>query len=218
MPKASLPFFLLAISSLFTLVNPVGIAPLFLGMTDQYDETRRGITARRAVLTAFLVMILFAVTGNLIFRFFGITIHAFRIAGGLLLFKIGLDMMQARLSRTKHSRQEDSEALLKEDIAITPLGVPVICGPGAITSVIILSGETETVFALGIIMAAIVITLVATWMILMIAPKMSKVLGNSGTRIITRIMGLIVMVIAVQFVIDGVRPILTEIIRQAVSS
>lgn len=217
MPKSQFPFFLLALSSLFTLVNPIGIAPLFLGLTEQSTEAQRRITARRGVLTAFLVMLIFAITGNLIFKFFGITIHAFRIAGGLLFFKIGSDMMQARLSRTKHSRKEDDEAMLKEDIAITPLGVPVICGPGAITSTMILSGETETVFSLGIVILAIVITLLSTYLVFMTAPKLSKFLGNSGTRIITRIMGLIVMVIAVQFMIDGVRPILTDIIKHAVS-
>lgn len=217
MPKSQLSFFLLALSSLITLVNPIGIAPLFLGLTEQSTEAQRRITARRGVLTAFLVMLVFAITGNLIFKFFGITIHAFRIAGGLLFFKIGSDMMQARLSRTKHSRKEDDEALLKEDIAITPLGVPVICGPGAITSTMILSGETETVFSLGIVILAIVITLLSTYLIFIASPKLSKFLGNSGTRIITRIMGLIVMVIAVQFMIDGVRPILTDIIKHAVS-
>lgn len=217
MPKTQLTFFLLALSSLFTLVNPIGIAPLFLGLTEQSTDVQRRTTARRGVLTAFLVMLVFAITGNLIFKFFGITIHAFRIAGGLLFFKIGSDMMQARLSRTKHSRKEDDEALLKEDIAITPLGVPVICGPGAITSTMILSGETETVFSLGIVILAIVITLLSTYLVFITAPKLSKFLGNSGTRIITRIMGLIVMVIAVQFMIDGVRPILTDIIKHAVS-
>jgi len=216
-PKTQLTFFLLALSSLFTLVNPIGIAPLFLGLTEQSTDVQRRTTARRGVLTAFLVMLVFAITGNLIFKFFGITIHAFRIAGGLLFFKIGSDMMQARLSRTKHSRKEDDEALLKEDIAITPLGVPVICGPGAITSTMILSGETETVFSLGIVILAIVITLLSTYLVFITAPKLSKFLGNSGTRIITRIMGLIVMVIAVQFMIDGVRPILTDIIKHAVS-
>ena len=217
MPTELLPFFIFAVSSLFTLVNPIGIAPLFLGMTEQYDQARRSMAARRGVVTAFLVMIAFAITGNLIFKFFGITINAFRIAGGLLFFRIGLDMMEARLSRTKHSRKEDSEALTREDIGIIPLGVPVISGPGAITSTMILSGETQSVVGLGIVILAILVTLVATYIVLRAAPKISALLGNSGMRIITRIMGLIVMVIAVQFMIDGVKPILTEIIRSAVA-
>mgnify|MGYP005846794105 CR=1 FL=1 len=215
MPTDLLPFFIFSVSSLFTLVNPIGIAPLFLGMTEQYDPTRRSVAARRGVLTAFLVMVAFAITGNLIFKFFGITINAFRIAGGFLFFRIGLDMMEARLSRTKHSRKEDSEALTREDIGIIPLGVPVISGPGAITSTMILSGETQSVAGLGIVILAILITLSATYVVLRTAPKISALLGNSGMRIITRIMGLIVMVIAVQFMIDGIKPILTGIIRSA---
>lgn len=215
MPTDLLPFFIFSVSSLFTLVNPIGIAPLFLGMTEQYDPTRRSVAARRGVLTAFLVMVAFAITGNLIFKFFGITINAFRIAGGFLFFRIGLDMMEARLSRTKHSRKEDSEALTREDIGIIPLGVPVISGPGAITSTMILSGETQSVAGLGIVILAILITLSATYVVLRTAPKISALLGSSGMRIITRIMGLIVMVIAVQFMIDGIKPILTGIIRSA---
>ncbi|MBS1271783.1 MAG: hypothetical protein MAGBODY4_00915 [Candidatus Marinimicrobia bacterium] len=216
MPTAPLPFFIFALSSLFTLVNPVGIAPLYLGMTEHYDEHRKTVAARRGVLTAFALMVIFAITGNLIFKFFGITINAFRIAGGLLFFRIGLDMMQARLSRTKHSRKEDSEALTREDVGIIPLGVPVICGPGALTSTMILSGESDSLLTLGIVILAIIVTLIATYIVLRTAPKLSALLGNSGMRIISRIMGLIVMVIAVQFIIDGVKPILTEIIRNAV--
>ena len=214
----SLSFLILATSSLLTLVNPIGIAPLYLGLTESYSPEKRIQAINRGTATALIVMLLFALMGNLIFKFFGITIHAFRIAGGLLFFRIGLDMMQARMSRTKSSHSEHTEAMLKEDIGITPLGVPIIGGPGAITSVMILSGETQTVFALGLVIIAIIITLSATYVILRTAPKISLILGDSGVRIITRIMGLIVMVISVQFIIDGIRPILTEIIRTAIQN
>ncbi len=212
----SFSFLILATSSLLTLVNPIGIAPLYLGLTESYSSEKRLQAVRRGTITALIVMLIFAIMGNVIFTFFGITIHAFRIAGGLLFFRIGLDMMQARMSRTKSSPSEQNEALLKEDIGITPLGVPIISGPGAITSVMILSGESQTMFALGMVIIAIFITISATYLILRTASKISLLLGDSGVRIITRVMGLIVMVISVQFIIDGIRPVLTDIIRSAV--
>jgi multiple antibiotic resistance protein len=137
--------------------------------------------------------------------------------GGIIFFRSGLRMLEAKISRTRTTPKEHEEGLEHDDIAISPIGIPVITGPGAITAALVLSGNATTPFHYAILVLAIILVIATTYFILRGADKVSKRLGTTGMRIIQRVMGLILMVIAVQFVINGVTPILTSIIRDIVS-
>ena len=145
-------FFILSFSSLFTLVDPLGFAPIFLSLVEGMDKHQKIRVARKGVLTASIVLLVFWSLGRLIFSFFGITVDAFRIAGGILFFKLGMNMLEAKISRTRSTPKEEAEAEEKEDIAYTPIGIPLIAGPGAITSVMILSSEATSIANKGILL------------------------------------------------------------------
>ena len=145
--------------------------------------------------------------GKLIFSFYGITVYAFKIAGGILFLRIGINMVEVTMSRTKSTPKESEEAANNEDIALTPIGIPLIAGPGAITSVMILSAQATTFTHKLIFYLNIVLTLFITFILLKIAKKLTKILGTTGLRVIERIMGMILMVVAIQFIIDGLNEI-----------
>lgn len=197
-------FAVLAFTSLLAIVNPVGAVPIYLAMTASYDPARRRRTLMRAVVTGIAVLLTFAALGTAILAFFGITTHAFRIAGGILFFAIGWDMLQARRSRAKTTHEEEVEGAERADIAIIPLGIPTLAGPGAITTVIALMGQGIGVGATVAVYASIVAVMLISGVVLLAAPAILRVLGQTGMNVMTRIMGLLVMVVGVQFVIDGV--------------
>ena len=141
--------------------------------------------------------------GKLIFSFYGITVYAFKIAGGILFLKISMNMLEVKVSRTKSTPKESKEASGNEDIGLTPIGIPLIAGPGAITSVMILSAQATTYPQKIIFYINIVITLLITYILLRLGKKITKRIGTTGLRIVERIMGMILMVVAVQFIIDG---------------
>ena len=196
-------FSLVALSSIFFLVDPFAAIPAFLAMTDGHDSLARRRMARRAAWTCFCVLSLFAFTGRLVFRMFGITLAAFEIAGGLILLLIGIEMLQARRSATQEHTSETQEGAAKEDIGITPLGVPMLAGPGAISTVIVLTGASPRWFHVSVVFLAIVITSFASYLILAGADRIRRRLGETGIRIMMRMMGLLLTAIAVQFVING---------------
>ena len=150
---------------------------------------------------------MFACVGELIFKFYGITIHAFKIAGGILFFRTGIDMLYAKTSRTKTTPQETLEATEQNDISIAPIGIPMIAGPGAITSVMLISYQANTLMERIFFYSNIILVLAITYYILKVAKKIAIRFGTTGIRIIQRIMGLILMVLAIQFIINGINPI-----------
>ena len=206
-------FFLFAFSSLFTLVNPVGISPAFVSLTQRFPPDDVPRIALRGAVAAAVILFVFAGVGQLIFSFYHITIHAFRIAGGIIFFRLGLNMLESVVSRSKSTPKEQEEALTRTDIALSPVAIPLIAGPGAITSAMILAGQAKTITGKLSLFLAITLTLAVTYLILRGADTFLKKLGTTGTRVIQRIMGLLLMVIAVQFVIDGIKPIMTDILR-----
>ena len=201
-------FFILAFSSLFTLVNPIGLSPVYLSLVEQFDEKERKQIALRGAVTAFIILIAFLLLGQIIFSIYGITVSAFKIAGGILFFRIGIQMLEARVSRTRSTPSEETEAESKEGIAYTPIGIPLIAGPGAISSVMILSSEASHLEYKLVLIGVIFLVLTLTFFIFQTADFLTHRFGTTGLRIIQRIMGLILMVIAVQFVIDGIEPII----------
>ena len=196
-------FLILSIISLITLINPVGIIPTYLSIIENFSKKEQKDITFKASLIAFIILIIFAIMGGFIFNFFNLTLYGFKIVGGILFFKIGLNMVESKISRTKSTPKEEQEALSKEDITYTPLGIPLIAGPGAITSVMLLSENVITIPEKILFILAIMICIIITYIILIASKKLSKMIGTTGIRIIQRIMGIILMVIAVQFIFDG---------------
>ena len=202
-------FALLAFTSYFSIVNPLSTMPVFMTMTSELDTKAQRATARRAVIAAFLTMLAFALSGKLLFSFFGISADAFRIVGGIIFFQMGSDMLQARLGRVK-VREEEVKSYVT-DISITPLAIPLICGPGAITNSIVLMQDANTLTKQVILVSTMAFILFITYMVLYASATLSKMLGETGNKILLRLMGLIVMVIAVEFFLSGLKPILADI-------
>jgi len=200
-----LEFFILCFSSLFTLINPIGIVPIFVAMTEEYSKKERDIIAFKAIIFSFFILVLFGIIGEFIFSFYNITIHGFRIAGGILLLKISFDMIESKRSRTRTTPKEEKEAEEKDEIAYTPLGIPLIAGPGSIASIMILSSESTTSNNIISLFIALVVVLLATFLIFKVSKFLSKKFGKSGLRILQRLMGLILMVISIEFILKGIR-------------
>ena len=206
-------FALLCFSSLLALLNPLSVVPVFLSLTAGYTRSHQLRTLRTAVLAGGIVLYVFALLGGTLFQLFGITLEAFRIAGGIILFGIGMDMLQARQSRVKGTPEEAEEAMLKEEVAITPLGVPLIVGPGSITTVMVLMGSARTGAHVAVLFAMILVVLGVVYAALAMAPRLVRHFGQTGLNVMTRIMGLLLTVIGVQFIINGARPIVISILR-----
>jgi len=200
---AVLQFSLVALSSVFFLVDPFAAIPPFLVMTQGASPGERRRMAKRAGLTCFCVLSLFALAGGLIFKMFGITLPALKIAGGFILFLIGMDMLQARQSTTKQAPGETEEACQKEDVGIIPMGIPLLAGPGAISNVMVLMGQSTRWWEAAPVFIAIAVTSLAAYLILAGADRVRRLLGETGIHLLMRMMGLLLTAIAVQFVING---------------
>ena len=196
-------FFILCLTTLFTLINPIGIAPLLMVMTERFSKDERVKIAKKGSATALITLLLFAILGSLIFSFFGITLEAFQIMGGILFFRNGLRMLDAKVGRSRTTPAEQEESQESDDIAISPIGIPLIAGPGAITATMLLSSQTPQVYSYLTLGFSIMIVLTFVYVILRNGDVLMSVLGTSIMRIIQRLMGLILLVIAVQFVING---------------
>jgi multiple antibiotic resistance protein len=190
-----LSFALLAFSSLVAIVNPLSAATIFLALSADQASGEGGRSVAMGIVTT--------AAGGAILGFFGITTHAFKIAGGIIFFGIGWDMLQARRSRVKATEEEELEGAAKDEIGIIPLGLPTIAGPGAITTVIVLMGQSANLTQSLAVYGAIAAVLLVTGGALMLAPLLLARFGQTGLNVMTRIMGLLVMVIGVQFVLDG---------------
>ena len=196
-------FFILCLTTLFTLINPIGIAPLLMVMTERFSKDERVKIAKKGSATALITLLLFAILGSLIFSFFGITLEAFQIMGGILFFRNGLRMLDAKVGRSRTTPAEQEESQESDDIAISPIGIPLIAGPGAITATMLLSSQTPQIYSYLTLGLSIMIVLTFVYVILRNGEVLMIVLGTSIMRIIQRLMGLILLVIAVQFVING---------------
>jgi multiple antibiotic resistance protein len=204
---AFLQFALISFTSIFLLVDPLAAIPTFLVMTADSDRTRRQSMALRAAVTCFVVLAAFGIAGRFIFNLFGITLPAFKIAGGIILGLIGLDMVQARRSRTKETPGDTKESVEKEDIGIIPLGIPMLAGPGSISTVMVLLSQAPDWKHSVVIFSAILATAGISFLVLAAADRVRSFLGETGIRILTRLMGLLLTAIAVQFILNGLQDI-----------
>ena len=198
-----LQFSFVALTSILFLVDPIAAIPTFLAMTGEQDAAQRRHVAKRAAWTGMVVLTGFGAAGRLIFRLFGITLPAFKIAGGVILLLIGLDMLRARRSQTKEAPGEAEEGAEKEDVGIIPLGMPMLAGPGTISTVMVLiSGMPDWWYGIPVLLAIAITSLLSYW-VLAGADRVRQHLGETGIRILTRLMGLMLTAIAVQFMLNG---------------
>jgi multiple antibiotic resistance protein len=202
-----LSFALLAISSILIIVNPLGATLIYVSLTTNLDKKTRDTIARDACRFAILLLLFVAVLGAWILQIFGISLEAFRIAGGILLFGIGMEMVYAKTSRTKLTATEKYESRDMEDIAIMPIAIPMIAGPGAITTTIVLMNEAIvlTPLAVGVVFASIILSIVITYYMMKNSDYIMSKVGQREYRAINRLMGMLLIAIAVQFVLTGIR-------------
>ncbi len=201
--EAVLKFSLVALSSVFFIVDPLGTIPAFLVITADHSDARRARMARQAAWTCFLVLSVFAAAGSVIFKAFGISLPAFKIAGGVLLLLVAMDMLQARRSGTRQVAEELAEGQEKEEVGVTPLGIPMLAGPGAVSTVMVLLAQSHSWWQAILVYAAIAVTALASYYTLAGANRVRRFLGETGIRILMRLMGLMLMALAVQFVLNG---------------
>ena len=194
----------LAVTSLFVIMDPIALVPAFLAMTGTDTPQDRIRMARLACFVSAGVLVFFVVTGQQLFKFLGITFPAFRIAGGILLITIALDMLRARRSPVQETAEETDAAAAKEDIAITPLAVPMLAGPGAISTAILLQSKAATVAHTSVLIVAIVAVCLASYIILRWASQGARWISPIAMKITTRIMGLLLAAVAVQFILDAI--------------
>jgi multiple antibiotic resistance protein len=202
-----LSFALLAISSILIIVNPLGATMIYVSLTANLDKPMRDHIARDSCRFAIIILLFVAVLGAWILQLFGISLEAFRIAGGILLFGIGMEMVYAKTSRTKLTATEKYESRDMEDIAIMPIAIPMIAGPGAITTTIVLMNEAIvlTPLAVGVVFISLILSIVITYYMMKNSDYIMSKVGQREYRAINRLMGMLLIAIAVQFVLTGIR-------------
>ncbi len=191
--------------TIFSIMDPFGLIPLFLAFTNgQSDEQRTKIILRSVIATA-IILVIAALAGKHVLSFFGIDIYSFQIAGGILLLLIALNMLQAKGSMIKTTSKEQDEAIEKEDISVVPLAMPLLAGPGTISMVIVFSASMETAVEKLTLVGIIIAVSLTVWPILLLSKWIGQKLGSTGINITVRIMGLILASIAVKFIMEGIK-------------
>ncbi len=196
--------------TLFVIVDPIGLTPIFMALAGDRDQAEQRHLARRTVLVAGGVMLCFALVGGPLLHHFGISLDAFRIAGGILLFRIAAAMVFA--THQRETEEEKAESLTRRDISVFPMAIPMMAGPGALASVMILAGEAEPRrFGTLIVLAGVAVVAALSYLALRLAGPLGRVLGRTGVNVITRVLGVVLAALAVQYVADGVRALLPRL-------
>jgi multiple antibiotic resistance protein len=203
---------LLIFTSFLSLINPVSLSPVFLGLTRDLEPRQRRAIALRATAIAFGTLLFFALAGQLIFSVFSITVDSFRVVGGVIFFMMGYDMLQARMVRVKMDDPVETQENVK-DITVTPLAIPLICGPGAITNAIVMWADAGTAAHKVAFVVAVLAIMSLVVLAFLGAARILPRLGETGNRVLLRLMGLIVMVIAVEFLVSGATPIVRRMLK-----
>lgn len=214
-----LSFAVVAFSAIFFVVDPLAIIPVFLVMTSGDSLAKKRRTARKAAIATSVTLLLFAGAGSLIFEVFGITLGAFKIAGGALLFLMALDMMKATSSKVRVKPEEEQEGAERDEVAIVPLTIPMLAGPGAIATTMVVTSKADgRPLYLTVIAVVILVTGALTWLVLRSALLIEQRLGTTGLNVLTRVMGLLLAAVAVQFIVDGAGEVLPGLLRGPRSS
>lgn len=208
-----LSFGLACAAALFTVTNPLSMMPALLSMTQGATEEERTRIVRRATIFAFITLLVFVLSGQFIFWFFGISTDAFRIVGGIILMKVGYDMLNAKMTTDSDKRENSSKASF-DDVAIMPLGIPMLCGPAVIATAIVKMEDAQTYAMKGVLLLSIIVIYIIAFYVLKASSKLTKLLGTTGNNVMVKLMGLILMVIAIECMVGGAKPILAEIIKE----
>ena len=208
-----IPYAHLCFSSFFTLTNPLGTMPVFLTMTNGLSEDERKHIIKRATIVSFIILVTFTLCGQFLFKFFGISTNGFRIAAGFIILKIGYDMLQARYSSAILKEEEIKSYV--NDISISPLSIPLLCGPGAIANGIILMSDATTWELKATLFSMIAVVYLLSYIVLRLSTRLVNLIGETGNNVMMRLMGLILMVIAVECFVGGIKPILIDIIQMS---
>jgi multiple antibiotic resistance protein len=198
-----LVFFIYAFTSIFVIVNPIEATMVFISLTPGIGPEEKGKIYRRTIRVAFGIALIFAIGGDLVLQFFGITVDALRVAGGILLFLVAIDMLRSGRQQRKVTAAELMDANTREDISVFPLAMPLLTGPGAITTVVVLMNTAATLSEKALVLTALVLTFVITYIVFKFSDIIDRVLGVTGIMVLTRILGLILGAIAVNFVAVG---------------
>jgi multiple antibiotic resistance protein len=197
-------FALVTFTSMLFIVDPIAAIPTYLVITQDETADERRRTALRACIAMTALLVLFGATGTMLFRAFGITLAAFRSAGGLILWFVAMEMLHGE-RRTQEGRDEVAEGRAKEDVALTPLAIPMLAGPGAISTAIVIAGQARGPAQTSVVYVSIILTGLISYLSLRLGEPLLGRLGTTGIRVVTRIMGLILAAVAVQFVFSGVK-------------
>ena len=208
MQSSILEFALLCFVSMFTMTNPLGSLPVYMSFTTHLSPSESKRVAFKAILTASIILFIFALTGQFIFNFFSITVNSLKIVGGIIFLSMGWDMLQAKLNRSPGASETTAQFI--DDISITPLGVPMLCGPGAITNVIILMNSCRNIKMTALLFGSLLLVMFLSFLILTSGKKLLSIIGVNGNKVLMRLMGLIVMVIAVEFFFAGLKPFVQD--------
>lgn len=209
---SALEFAFVSFSAVLFVVDPFAAIPIFLAITTADSAAKRKQTAARAAFAAYLTLTLFALAGGVIFKMFGISLGAFKIAGGIMLLLMALDMMRAQPSRTRTTAEEQAEGAVKDDVAIVPMAIPVLAGPGAIATVMVLMSRAAwrvvpTVSVLG----AVTVTCAISWLVLRGAASAERFLSRTALHVMERVMGLLLVAVAIEFMIGGLVDVLPRL-------
>jgi multiple antibiotic resistance protein len=204
---ASLPFeigFLLStFVAVFVIVDPFAVIPIYIGITERFTDHERHTVCSKATLIASCILIAFALIGTGIFKMFGITLYAFQIAGGILLLLLGIAQLNADRRRVK--TEEESESFERDDVSVFPLATPLLAGPGSISTVVLYASQAQGALQVSLLVVAIALALALSYALLRFAPRLLNFLGRTGLNLLTRIMGIMLVAIAIQFVINGLK-------------
>jgi multiple antibiotic resistance protein len=203
-------FALAAFSAIFSVVDPLGAVPVYLAMTASDSKEHKRRMALRAAVSVFVILAVFAASGVFILKFFGISLGAFRIAGGVLLFLLAVDMVRAQPSRQRTTPEEQQEGMDKPDVSLFPLAFPILSGPGSVATVMVLMARAHGWAEYVIVYAAVGVTALSCWVTLFVASIAGKRVSQTGLNVLHRVMGLLLAAIAVQFVVDGARDVMSR--------
>ncbi|MBW4526688.1 MAG: MarC family protein [Phormidium tanganyikae FI6-MK23] len=198
-----MPFVARAFLTLLVVIDPVGLMPIFMTLTGKYTPAQQDRIAQRAVIVAGGILVVFALIGNGLLRYLGISIEAFQIAAGLLLLKIAVDMVFAQ--RERETAEEEQEAYLRDDISVFPLAIPLIAGPGTLASLLILTTEVNgRSFGMVILLSVVVVVLGIAYIVFRLSKRLASAFGQTGINVVTRVLGVLLSALAVQYVLTGV--------------
>ncbi len=206
----SIEYIAAVVASIFAIVDPIGTLPFYVALTRSFDPDDRRVVRNRAVIVLGVVLTVFALVGRFLFAAFGFTLYSFEIAGGVLLFLVAYDMLHGEVTRTKLSPRDREEAIARRDeVAVVPLGIPLLAGPGAISTVMIYAGTagSNPIQLLPILLGVAVVT-VATYIVFRFGVRILEAMGQVGVMALTRVLGLLLAAVGVQFVVNGVLGVL----------